>query len=179
MKIQLKKGDKGFKELRWLSKALSRDKCQTAAKITMIYKKGDTFCATNGARLHLWDDPNGRFQSKPDGFYAIATNTAQKLVIYWDQDEEKTVWPAGISHFTAIRHSFPDKSEYINDGTRSTSCVFAQIVRDMESPEFIEYKFLKDALSFGGPFHVIQEAPEKPVCIKSGDLFALIMPVMV
>ena len=50
MKLQLKKNDLGFKEIKWMAKGLTTNKEDKRAYINHIYKDGNRFVSTDGGK---------------------------------------------------------------------------------------------------------------------------------
>lgn len=184
MKLELKKNDPGFKEIKWIAKGLTTNKEDKRAHINYVYKDGNRFVSTDGGRLHMFEDNNGLYESLEDGFYEVIKNTKVVVILFLTYKKDERKYP-DIKDLVAINYDFPKDTLRVSNDKLDN--VFADIIRNMKGERVAEvvndptrsfrFDYLKDVLSTDDYFSVYQENENKPIYFKSDKLFAIIMPV--
>jgi len=187
MKLELKKKDQGFKEIKWMVRGLTTNKEDVRIFINYIYKDGNRFVSTDGGRLHLFEDNTGLYESLEDGFYEVVKNTKAivTLLLVYKKDEES--YP-NIEDFVTIKNNFPQDTLQVSNDRLDGA--FADIIRNMKGEadgngdvpdptNSFGFDYFRDVLSSSDFFSVYHENENKPIYFKSDRLFAIIMPVRV
>ncbi len=185
MKLQLKKNDPGFKEIKWMAKGLTTNKEDKRAHINHIYKDGNRFVSTDGGRLHMFEDDEGLYESLEDGFYEVVKNTKAIIILFLAYKKDERSYP-NIEDFVAVKNNFPQNTLRVSNDELDIG--FANIIRNMKGeadgngnvPDPInsfKFDYFRDVLSLDDFFSVYHENENKPIYFKSDKFFAIIMPI--
>ncbi len=185
MKLEQKKRDPGFKEIKWLAKGLTTDKEDKRAYINHIYKDGNRLVSTDGRRLHLLEDYTGLYESLEDGFYEVVKNTKVIVTLFLAYKKDEEDYP-DIKDFVTVKDNFPQDTLQVSNSQLDIG--FADIIRNMRGEKdrhgnapnptrSFRFDYFRDVLSSDDFFSVYHENENKPIYFKSDRLFAIIMPV--
>jgi hypothetical protein len=185
MKLELKKNDQGFKEIKWIAKGLTTDKEDKRVFINHVYKDGNHLVSTDGGRLHMFEDNDGLYESLEDGFYEVVKNTKIIITLVLKFEKGEKLYP-DIEDLVVIKDNFPQDTLQVSNDKLDIG--FADIIRNMigekdrngDAPNptnSFRFDYFRDVLSSDDFFSVYHENENKPIYFKSGKFFAIIMPV--
>ncbi len=185
MKIELKKNDPGFNEIKWIARGLTTNKQDKRIYVHYIYKDGNRFVSTDGGRLHMFEDDTGLYESLEDGFYGVFKNTKAIIILSLAYKKDEKSYP-NTEDFVAVRDNFPKDTLWISND--KLDIAFADIIRNMKgkadrngnAPDptnSFKFDYFRDVLSLDDFFSVYHENENKPIYFKSDKFFAIIMPV--
>jgi len=179
MKLEFTKDDAFFNGIRWVAKALTKNKYDPRKFVNLIQKTNGRFVATDGARLYAYKPirslKDEGFLNVKNGLYEICVNNASKITLFsvpkTDCPDVNNIIKSKAPEGNQLAVEFePYGSQY--------SAAYTNIIRSIDMGENIfRYEFLVDVLSCGEVFEVWQENPDAGINFLSGDKFAVIMPL--
>lgn len=187
MRIQIKKNQEYFGELRWIARALNTDKDNPIPFINHVFKNDNYFVATDESRLHFFRLTD---HARLDGFHmADITDGLYKMTKNNKGLIELTLaYEKGVCRYPdvckdVVQWTVPHNSiELVYNSKSGSSKAFATIIRGSEiiniGGSTINYCFLNDILNCGEVFNVWQEGPDKPINFKNDNKFAALMPII-
>ncbi len=189
MKLELKKKDQGFNEIKWLAKGQTTNKEDKRMFINHIYKEGNRLVSTDGGRLHLFEDNEGLYESLEDGFYEVIRNTKIVITLFLAYKKGESSCPSypDIKDFVTVKDNFPKDTLQVSNDHLDIN--FADIIRNMKGEadrngdvpdptNSFRFDYFRDVLSSDDFFSVYHENENKPIYFKSDKFFAIIMSVV-
>ena len=183
MKLEFTKDDVFFNGIRWVAKALTKDKNDLRKYVHRIYKYGNGFIATDGSRLHAYKPGDLKeglkkmgFRGVKNGLYEVVKNTKSQVILLWEKKASECDYPG----LKIIKSKAPEGNRLAVEFTYNArySAAYTNIIKSIDMGENIfRYEFLADVLSCGEIFEVWQENPDAAINFLNGDKFAAIMPL--
>jgi len=167
--IEFEKKDPVTSDIYWVSAALTKDKHDRRPHVKFIYVKNGVFTATDGNRLHVYQDS----LSCKDGFYSVIKRNKTNVILKFEGAGDVGMYPE-----TESLLSTKDYNEPFLAFPEAGNCSgpYAHIARAMESGA-LNYNFLADLFLTGDHFDVFIKDAESPVIFKNGKKTAALMPM--
>lgn len=168
-----------FANIRWVLKALSKNKEDLRPFKHNAYVKNGEFVVTDGIRIHKYTLPGN--SAWKEGFYKIIKNNKSHIILQLDKELSDAGYPDYKDLFKQEDITVKFDSCTINTGAPNpfdemVSCTFTKIIKSFDE-NTINYEFVKDILSGEETFEISIKDHTSSVHFIFEDRHAVIMPI--